>query len=293
MQVSVYLPTKNRLASLALALESVLAQTLQDLEVIVVNDGSTDGTAAYLKNVAARDARVRIITNVSSAGAPAARNAAILASKGQFVTGLDDDDRFEPYRLKSFVGFWKILAESGLSASCLYAQDSWRSGGETISLTSRRGYTVSEDLPSCNSIGNQVFAPRRHYVEAGLFDTGLPAWQDFELFYRMVAAFGPARLVDMPSYVFDATPRGDRISVDEHKIRSAYKKVCQKHFSSAPHDRQRLALQLFSDYYGIKPKLKDLVRFASEGRWITGHCLMLRAALRRARGVVNTAPSLS
>src|SRR5512143_3860267 len=98
MQVSVYLPTRNRAASLRRAIESVLAQTYADFELIVVDDGSSDGTREVLESVQRSDARVRAIHHSVSRGAPASRNAAIAAAHGEWLTGLDDDDEFLPRR---------------------------------------------------------------------------------------------------------------------------------------------------------------------------------------------------
>ena len=283
MKVSVYIPTKNRAQAMSAAVSSVLAQTYHDIEVIVVDDGSEDDTPSALRSLRESDGRLRVIRNEQSVGAPAARNLAIKAARGQFVTGLDDDDLFEPYRIEAFICFWTLLDRVREPASCLYAQDKWRSNGDIISVTSRQGYTTAQEMPARNQVGNQVFAPREHFISAGLFDTSLPAWQDFELFLRMIKAFGPARLVDVPSYIFDVSPRPDRISAHEHKVRSAYNLICEKHFSDAPHDRQRLALQMFSEYYGIRPGVKDFIRFSSDGRWLSGHVAMLRAALHRPK----------
>lgn len=282
MTVSVYLPTKNRVTSLVAAVDSVLCQTYSEIELIVVDDGSSDDTQQILAGIRERDHRLKVIRNDRSLGAPEARNRAIQAASGEFVTGLDDDDLFEPFRIESFVRFWELLEDTAIPASCLYAQDRWRLNGRLESTTSRQGSTRGDQMAERNHVGNQIFAPKRHFIEAGLFDSALPAWQDYELFLRVMKRFGPARLVDVPSYIFDVSPRPDRISVHQEKVRRAYAVVCQKHFAEDPHGRQLLALQMFSDYYGIKPGLRDFCRFASDGLWLGGVFKMARAALRRS-----------
>src|SRR3954466_15167188 len=98
MLVSVYIPTRNRRALVERAIKAVLEQDYRELEVIVVDDASTDDTPAFLKAAAAADSRLTFFANDRPSGAPAARNRAIAAAKGAFVTGLDDDDYFEPTR---------------------------------------------------------------------------------------------------------------------------------------------------------------------------------------------------
>ncbi len=117
MLVTVYIPTRDRVVSLTTAVESVLNQTCKDFELIIVNDGSSDGTDAYLAELCTRDTRVRVLNNSKPSGAPVARNRAIRAGRGTFVTGLDDDDSFQPERLASFIAYWELLTKSGVSPS--------------------------------------------------------------------------------------------------------------------------------------------------------------------------------
>src|SRR3954471_3920817 len=98
-RVSVVVPTHNRADVVGRAVASVLAQTERDLEVIVVDDASTDGTAQRLAELAKGDDRIRIIANAVALGGGGARNAGIAASRGQWVAFLDDDDEWLPAKL--------------------------------------------------------------------------------------------------------------------------------------------------------------------------------------------------
>ena len=93
-KVSVIIPGYNVEAYLRECLDSVLNQTLRDIEIICVDDGSTDGSAAILAEYAARDSRVRIVTQ-QNAGAGAARNAGLALAKGEWLSFLDADDVFD------------------------------------------------------------------------------------------------------------------------------------------------------------------------------------------------------
>lgn len=91
MKLSVIVPVYNAEPYLAAALESVLSQTLRDLEVICVDDGSTDGSAAALADITVRDPRVRVLTQ-ANAGQGAARNRGLELARGEFVYFMDADD---------------------------------------------------------------------------------------------------------------------------------------------------------------------------------------------------------
>ena len=97
-KVSVIVPTFDRVAVLREAVESVLAQTHRDLEVVVVDDGSTDATPELVAAFAAGDARVRY-ERQANAGAAAARNTGLAAASGDFVAFLDSDDSWVPWHL--------------------------------------------------------------------------------------------------------------------------------------------------------------------------------------------------
>jgi glycosyltransferase involved in cell wall biosynthesis len=97
------MPAFNRAATIGPALASVLGQTYRDLELLVVDDGSTDGTAQVVERFAAHDQRVRLIKLAANEGRSAARNHALDAARGEFVTFLDSDDLFAPARLERLV----------------------------------------------------------------------------------------------------------------------------------------------------------------------------------------------
>lgn len=92
---SVIVPCRDAEATVAAALESALASELREIEVIAVDDGSRDGTAAVIKAIAARDSRVRTLDS-GGRGVSAARNAGLDAARGEFIFFLDADDAVAP-----------------------------------------------------------------------------------------------------------------------------------------------------------------------------------------------------
>lgn len=263
MLVSIYLPTRNREGLLRRAVNSVLTQSYPTLELIVVDDGSTDGTHTYLDAIGTQDARIRIIRNEKSLGAPLSRNLAIRAACGEFVTGLDDDDYFHPQRIAAFVAQWRLHEQIGERFSCLFSQDVTERGCKQFA-SARPGSVRWEDLFFCNVIGNQIFTRRETLIAAGLFDQEMPAWQDLDLFIRVLKHSGPAKVVDAGLYYMNLDPRLDRISVSNARILRAYRTLAAKWQHCPRVMRQALYLQTFR-HYGIKPGPFELLRFVRMG----------------------------
>ena len=123
MRVSVLMPAYNSAAFLPQALDSLRSQTMEDFEVVIVNDGSTDNTQAILDDYCGRDPRFRCVTQ-ANAGVSAARNAALSLAKGDYVTFLDADDYYAPETLGAFMERAKKTgADLLLGRLCMVAQD--------------------------------------------------------------------------------------------------------------------------------------------------------------------------
>ena len=101
-KVSVIIPVYNVEAYLRQCLDSVVNQTLKDIEIICVDDGSTDSSAEILKEYATKDGRIKVLTQ-SNSGAGAARNAGLAVAKGEWLSFLDADDEFAPAMLSEMV----------------------------------------------------------------------------------------------------------------------------------------------------------------------------------------------
>jgi glycosyltransferase involved in cell wall biosynthesis len=278
--VSIYVPTKNRRPLLERAVDSVLAQSHAAIELIVVNDCSTDDTAAYLDDLAARDGRVIALHQDKSQGAPAARNRALRIAQGVFATGLDDDDTFTPERIARFVQTWQRLQPREGEVSCLFSESLMTDGVTSTVTTDRKDDVSYTDMFLHNFIGNQVFCPRRYLLEIGGFDEQMPAWQDMELFMRLVQRFGVAKRVAEPTYVCYVDGGRERISGNEKKLRAAYAKLIEKHRDLPEVRRQQLLLQMFSPFYGFKPTRADWQRMLKPGTPATLWWRFLRANLR-------------
>jgi glycosyltransferase involved in cell wall biosynthesis len=110
--VSVIIPAYNAERYIRETIESALAQTYKNLEVVVGDDGSTDGTRAVVEELAARDPRVKYFSQ-KNAGQSAARNLAIAHARGTYVAFLDADDLFLPTKLEEQVGYLEAHPDCG------------------------------------------------------------------------------------------------------------------------------------------------------------------------------------
>ncbi|MDP9956829.1 glycosyltransferase involved in cell wall biosynthesis [Epilithonimonas hungarica] len=223
--ISIYIPTRNRVESLRKAINSVLAQTYTNWELIVVNDASTDNTKEFLDNLTVQNPKIRAIHHTESQGACVSRNDAIFSAKGIFVTGLDDDDEFESDRLSDFLNAWYSKPDDIV---LLYSNNKFKNN-KTITISNRGKIATKLDLINRNRIGNQIFTTLENIRKIGGFDSNLSMWQDLDCWYRLLN-YGNGLLVDNASYVMDVSDRDDRITTsNSKKLESTYKYFCNKH----------------------------------------------------------------
>ncbi|MFM0026976.1 glycosyltransferase [Paraburkholderia madseniana] len=229
MLVSIYLTTHNRLELLRRAVNTVLSQTYKEIELVIFDDGSTDGTQEYLLDLARTSDNVVYVRSEASVGACRARNEAISRARGEFITGLDDDDYYTSTRIADFVKNKDILY-SKKPVAFLF----------TDFLIERANSRVRRTLPDVvsldmlkqsNFVGCQIFTETSRLRTVGGFDAAMPAWQDYELWFRLVEKFGLGRKVSPESsYVVDVESANHRISLGgASRYVSAYETFYTKH----------------------------------------------------------------
>ena len=185
--VSVILPTFNRAGTLRRAIDSVLDQSYTDRELIVVDDGSTDGTDLVIAEHYAT-AGLRYI-RLPHRGPSATRNAGIAAARGRFIAFQDDDDQWLPGRLERTVA---ALEAAGPSVGLCYSDMIYvRHNGQEDDYASpdvvRGGlFDDGRNTYQVEGIGIQSALIRRECLEdVGGFDESLPRFVDMELFIRL------------------------------------------------------------------------------------------------------------
>ena len=189
--VSVVIPTRNRWAVLQRALLAATSQQGVDLEVLVVDDGSTDGTPARVEEL--DDERVRVIRRRTSGGPGAARNAGIAAAKGQWIAFLDDDDLWSPRKLRA-----QLDAATAAGVAMVYA-DAIALDDELRVIEALPGPDPS-DLADALMLGGAIPAGSSNVMmnatlieQLGGFDERLSQLADWDLWIRAATTAESAR----------------------------------------------------------------------------------------------------
>jgi len=184
-QCSVIIPTFNRAAFLAEAIDSVLAQTEKDFELIVVDDGSTDQTSEL---VAAYGKQIHYLFQ-PNAGVSAARNFGIRHAKGRFITFLDSDDLWLPKKLSRQIEWMAVHPDIMLC----YTDEIWIRRGVRVNQkkihAKAGGWIYPLCLPRCLISPSAVLMRRELFDAAGLFDEQLPICEDYDLWLRVASRF--------------------------------------------------------------------------------------------------------
>jgi glycosyltransferase involved in cell wall biosynthesis len=193
--ISVVIPTRDRRDLLRLAVVSVLSQQHVDIEVVVVDDASTDDIAGAVSSFA--DRRLRVVRQTSPGGVSAARNRGIAEARGKWVAFLDDDDLWAPQKLAL-----QLEAATRSNRTWVYAGDV-NVDDDLRVLTASAPPTpeqVMERLPRYNPVpsgASNVLVRADALAEAGQFDPGLKRTEDWDMWIR-VARTGPPAFVPRP-----------------------------------------------------------------------------------------------
>jgi glycosyltransferase involved in cell wall biosynthesis len=206
--VSAIMPVHNRAGIVADAIRSVIGQTHQTWELIVVDDGSTDETADVVREFAAADSRIQLVEQPAG-GVCAARNAGLDRATGEFVAFIDSDNAWVP----SFIELsLPSFADSTIVATHAAAEMVDEHGEHTfLALSGDR----DDLLNGGNFIDlNTLIARRSAVVECGAFDTDLRRWVDYDLVIRL-SALGVLHFVPTVGVAYSHRADMKRISTTE------------------------------------------------------------------------------
>jgi glycosyltransferase involved in cell wall biosynthesis len=253
--VSVVLPTFNRASTIKRAISSVLSQTYKDLELIVIDDGSTDDT----EQIAAKssDGRLRYIRYQSNRGATHARNLGIGLATGEYIAFQDSDDEWLPDKLSRQV---ETLAQASAETGVVFT-GYWRA------LDNRRVYMPFPRLRADNDeaarkLSRQfylfvatpsVLVKRECFTRVGLFDERLSRLQEWELWIRFSQYYRFAHISE-PLMISHHQP--DSITANYEALATSFDLILERHREIFEADRQLLAriLVLFGRHILNSPK---------------------------------------
>lgn len=186
--VSVVIPTHNHAAYLRQAIDSALAQTSAPVEVIVVDDGSTDETPRILADYGARIHAIR----QSTAGVSVARNAGIAAAAGDLIALLDSDDSWAPTKLERQIA--RLSADPGVGLVHCGSERVDEAGRRlSVSLDGMDGWVAADMLRFDREViaapGSCLLVRKRVAEEIGGFDARLPPSEDWDFCYRVATRY--------------------------------------------------------------------------------------------------------
>jgi glycosyltransferase involved in cell wall biosynthesis len=250
--VSVIIPTYNSALYLLQAIDSVLAQTYQDFEIIVVNDGSTDATAQVLTRYSDRVCTIHQVNK----GLAGARNTGIQNARGEYLAFLDADDVFLPHKLAVQVDYLDQHADVGVVYSNGYLVTCNAYGGNARQLFSKVGMLKKQLGESHQSLQvlaienafpvHAALARRQVIQKVGAFDEQLPALEDWDLWFR-VAAIARFAYLDDVVVNYQLLPTG--MTKDRPRMKTAMALLQQKILDS-------------SAFAGFSNSFKSIVAFS-------------------------------
>lgn len=289
--VGVVVPTRDRRPILAATLRSILGQRDVEVRVVVVDDGSTDGTPEWVRTL---DARVEVITHEQPTGAAASRNDGVALVEASWVAFCDDDDLWAPTKLARQL---EQLRNSGARWCCAGAVCVDAQLRVTESQRLAAGGDLAADLLVENVVpggGSGVLADTALVREVGAFATDLPSSEDWDLWIRL-AATGPVAVADEPLVAYRVWSGGKSRRIE--RMEAAYDAIQHRHRELAARlgvdgDRRRhqrfLAKQALrnGDRVGAARRYQRSGSSARAAAALVAPALLDRVGSRRQREVV-------
>lgn len=273
--VSVVIPVYNRETTIERAIMSVLNQTYTDLEVIVVDDCSTDSTREVVKNL--NDNRVRLISLKQNSGACCARNCGIDVANGEYIAFQDSDDEWLPNKIQ--LQLEEMKKNDAAIAFCQFSR--LDSDGVSVAPILSGGFISRDKLIQESYVSTQTLIGKRECFIDIRFDTKMPRLQDYDICIRLSEKFDfyfvKQPLVNM--YVQD-----DSISMNFGKLETALELIFTKYPDIIKKNKnmdfyQSRYLAYAKEHLGIKSHRE---RF---------HCFTLKPSWKIAKKVIKSAIS--
>lgn len=225
--VSVVIPTYNNAQFVCDAIDSVLAQTYKNYEILLIDDGSKDNTGRVIEKYDGKQIRYIYQENKGLAGA---RNTGIKASRGELIAFLDADDMWLPEKLERQAGLMNAFPNVGLVGCGYYGVDE---SGERVKEMKGRNYLNKElllnDLMVRNVVtgsGSGVLARKECFEKAGLFDESFRSTEDRDMWYRILNFYDLKFVTD---YLVVIRVRKNSLSKNVAMMKFSQKKFIQKH----------------------------------------------------------------
>jgi len=246
--VTVVIITHNRSKLLKKAINSVLVQTYKNIEIVVVDDYSSDETQNIMEEIELNTDSLRYVRLEKPSGANIARNKGINEATGEYVTGLDDDDEMLPSRIEKMLYNYDDKY-AYVSSQVYFVNNSILKKKDFLRF---KQIITLNDMLYTNCTGNQVFTKKQMLIDAGLYDEELVSAQDYDMWIRLLLIKPRAKMIKEPLMLVDRNDFISRISASNRKI-SGYFKVYKKYKKFMKKDHKKF--QLFKLYLQKNKKL--------------------------------------
>ncbi len=245
-KVSVVVPAYNIGTFIRESIDSALRQTITDLEVIVVDDGSTDDTSDRLADM--HDPRLRVLRQ-ENAGSGSARNKGMAQARAPYIAFLDGDDIWEDTKLEQHLAYMEAHPECDLSYSLSMLID--EAGADIQIQIQPPTQTISvESLLLQNQVGNgsAVLIRTEALGKAGNFNVRLPSIMDLDMWLR-IALLRPGNICCIPEILTRYRRRAGQTTSDWRRMHAGWKMVFQQVQRSSPGSVQAVKRQALSNWH--------------------------------------------
>ncbi len=266
--VSVIIPTYNRSHAMGRAIRSVLHQSYQNFEIVVIDDASTDHIREVINDFL--DPRVRYIRHTERLGGSTARNTGIEAARGKYVAFLDSDDEWLPAKLEKQV---ELLQRTEASVGVVYTGFAIvnENGQITAGTVPKHRGWILDELYGANVVrggGSSAVVKRDCFLQVQPFDPAMPSCQDWDMWIRLAKR-----------YEFDFVPNVlvhchldecRRITTDWRVVAEGHVRIAQKYLAeSGEFPRRQRAKHLFAlgsrlAALGYEPSYPEPIRLGKE-----------------------------
>jgi glycosyltransferase involved in cell wall biosynthesis len=224
--VSIVVPAFNRGFVIGAALESVLKQTYQYWEALIVDDGSTDDTKETVRDYARSDSRIRLIEHRHQKGAQAARNTGIRNARGTWIAFLDSDDRWLPHSLETRLGLMQKGLHQVVHSDC-YMLSPGSNNLERFGVPPMQGQVYRELLGRSGPMFPALLVSKSALTAINYLDENIVAYQEWDTAIRLAKHFAFQFMVE-PTFVYDCR-HANTISKDSLKEARGYEQIVNKH----------------------------------------------------------------
>lgn len=280
--MTVVIPLFNKARYVRRAVQSVLMQTWRDFEIVVVDDGSTDGGAEIVRGM--RDARIRLVRQANE-GVSSARNRGIMTARNELVAFLDADDRYNPGFLSVIRGLREKYPDAGAYGTSFEIIGKNADGGVTREVPARaaggRDVLISDYFENALSrlvlCASATAIPKATFEAIGLFAPGVPSGEDLDMWVRIGASF-PIAVSGYIGAVYhkDAYGRADDGRIEESEpalVRTGLRLLSSGSLTASRRRNLRECVAMV--------QIHTASRWILQGRRVQARRLLLRSKTRR------------